>query len=88
MNSQRYIKEAIRCLEIELAKSGLTLKGRPNTPMQSNYRPELDVSPLLDPDQAQYYASLIGTLRWAVELGRMDIYINVSLLSSFLACPR
>jgi hypothetical protein len=34
MNSQCYIKEAIRCLEIELALSGLTLKGHLNTPMQ------------------------------------------------------
>ncbi len=85
MNSQRYLKEALRCLEFELAKSGLTLKGKPSTPMQSNYCPELDVSPFLDP---QYYASLIGTLRWAVEMGRLDIYINVCLLSSFLAQPR
>ncbi len=43
---------------------------------------------MLDPDQANYYASLIGTLRWAVELGRIDIFVNVSLLSSFLAQPR
>jgi hypothetical protein len=62
MNSQHYIKEAIRCLEIELAKSGLTLKSHPNTLTQAEYRPELDVSPLSDPDQVQYYASLIGTL--------------------------
>jgi hypothetical protein len=45
------------------------------------------VSPLLGPDQSNYYASLIGILRWAVELGRIDIYINVALLSSFLAQP-
>jgi hypothetical protein len=88
MNCQHYIKEAIRCLEVELNKSGMTLKGKPNTPMQTSYRPELDVSPLLDPDQANYYASLIGILRWAIELGRIDIYIDVSLLSSHLAQPR
>jgi hypothetical protein len=32
--------------------------------------------------------SLIGILRWAIELGRIDIYIDVALLSSFLAQPR
>jgi hypothetical protein len=32
--------------------------------------------------------SLIGILRWAVELGRIDIYINVALLSSHMAQPR
>jgi hypothetical protein len=88
MNCQKYIKEAIRCLEVELTKSGLTLRGKPSTPMQLNYRAELDVSPLLDHDQANYYASLIGILCWAVELGRINIFIKVSLLSSFLAQPR
>ena len=27
-------------------------------------------------------------MRWAVELGRLDIYIEVALLSQYLACPR
>jgi len=88
MNSTNYIKEALRVLEIELTKAGLTLKGKPATPMQANYRPELDVSPVLGPDQASYYMSLIGILRWAVELGRIDIYISVALLSSYLCQPR
>ncbi len=88
MSSQRYINEAIHFLELELGKSGLTLKGKLSTPMQLDYQPELDVSPLLDPDQANYYASLIGILRWAVELGCIDIYINVTLLPSFPAQPR
>jgi hypothetical protein len=56
--------------------------------MQTNYHPELDVSPVLGPDQAKYYQSLIGLLHWAIELGRIDIYIDVSLLSSHLAQPR
>jgi len=88
MNATGYIKEALRCLELELAKAGKTLKGKPSTPMQINYRPELDVSPILEPDQASYYMSLIGSLRWAVELGRLDIYIDVALLSSHMCQPR
>jgi hypothetical protein len=88
MNSTHYLKEAIRNLEVELAKLGLCLRGKPNTPMQTNYRPELDVSPILGPDQANYFQSLIGILRWAVELGRIDIYIDVALLSSHLVEPR
>jgi hypothetical protein len=31
---------------------------------------------------------LIGVLRWAVEIGRLDILLEVSLLSSHLALPR
>lgn len=48
-------------------------------------RPELDVSPELDPDDASHYQSLIGILRWIVELGRIDICCEVSMLSSHLA---
>lgn len=87
MNSTSYIKEAIRCLEIELTKVGKTLKGKPYTPMQPGYRPELNVSPILNPDQANYYMSLIGILRWAVELGHIDIHVDVSLLSSYMCQP-
>ncbi len=55
--------------------------------MQANYRPELDVSPVLGADQASYYMSLIGILTWAVELGRINVYIDVALLSSHLCQP-
>ena len=37
---------------------------------------------------ALYFMSLIGILRWAVELGRIDITTEVSELSSFFAAPR
>ena len=34
------------------------------------------------------YHELVGVLRWAVELGRVDINWEVSLMSSYLASPR
>ena len=37
---------------------------------------------------AAYYQSLVGILRWIVELGRVDIFLEVSLMSSNLALPR
>jgi hypothetical protein len=40
------------------------------------------------PDQATYFAGLIGILHWCIELGRIDIIVEVSLLSCFLACPQ
>jgi hypothetical protein len=55
MNSSQYIKEAVRSVEMELYKTGHTLKGKPSTPMQAGYRPKLDVSAVLHPDQANYY---------------------------------
>ena len=33
------------------------------------YDPELDISPKLDPDAASYYLTIIGILRWMIELG-------------------
>ena len=58
------------------------------SPITANYAPELDQSPELNPELATYYQSLIGILRWMVELGRVDICLEVSMLSSHLALPR
>ena len=37
---------------------------------------------------ASYYQSLIGMLRWIVELGRVDICLEVLMMSSHMAMPR
>ena len=39
-------------------------------------------------DDAAYYHSLIGVLIWIVEIGRVDINTELSMLSSHLALPR
>jgi hypothetical protein len=39
-------------------------------------------------DDVRYFQELIGILRWAVELGRIDIAMEVSMLSTHLAVPR
>jgi hypothetical protein len=88
MSSSHYLKEALNNLEEHLQAEGLRLQGKPQTPMRTDYRPELDTSPHLSPEQANYFMSLIGILRWAVELGRLDIYIDVTLLSSYMTQPR
>jgi hypothetical protein len=64
------------------------LPNKAETPMQTSYRPELDVSPELGAIDASYYQSLIGILRWIVELGRVDICLECSMMSSHLALPR
>jgi hypothetical protein len=46
------------------------------------------VTPELDPTEASYFMSLIGVLRWIVELGRIDVCLECSLLSSHMALPR
>jgi hypothetical protein len=88
LSSTQYIAEAIRNVEHELSKIGKALSNTISTPISSGYRPELDVSPLLSPEQANYFQNLIGVLRWIIELGRLDIHVHVSMLSTFLAAPR
>ena len=48
----------------------------------------MDITPLLPVKLISKYQSYIGILRWAVELGRIDILYEVSRLSSFNAQPR
>ncbi len=59
------------------------LKSKAPGVMPYNYTPELDGSAELDDERATYYQSLIGILRWAVELGRIDICTEVSVMSSY-----
>jgi hypothetical protein len=81
------VKEAIKNVELQLAKDNLRLPGKASTPMPSNYRPELDTSPLLVDEAMNYYQSQISILRWAAELGRVDIYVDIALLSQHLVHP-
>lgn len=87
--SSQYVQAAVQNVEDTLKKKGLKLPTRGiNSPTSTNYRPEIDSSPELDGCESAYYQSLIGILRWTVELGRVDICCEVSMLSSHLALPR
>jgi hypothetical protein len=88
MSSSKYVKEAVRLVEQELIKMNKRLPNRVHTPLSSGYRPELDVSPLLEDKEANYYQQLIGVLRWAVELGRIDIAFCTAIMSKYMVQPR
>ena len=75
-------------MEEYLHTKGIKLPSKAETPIRTSYRPEIDVSPELGPVDAAYYQSLIGILRWMVELGRIDICLETSMMSSHLALPR
>ena len=59
-----------------------------NAPLSNKYRPELDSSNKLDEADGAYHQSLIAILRWMLELGRIDICCEDSMMSSHLALPR
>jgi len=87
-SSSQYVQAAVENVETHLQKKGMKLPTRVNTPLSSGYRPEVDTSDLLVGAELSYYQSLIGVLRWMVELGRVDICCEVSMMSSYLAMPR
>ena len=88
MSSEQYVKEAVKNVERWLSERGTNLKTKAPSVLPSGYRPELDVSPELDDDDANYYLSVIGILVWAVELGRSEITTETSMMSAFRAAPR
>ena len=49
------------------------MPSKADTPLTTTYRPELDVSRELNEVDVAYYQSLIGILRWMVELGQVDV---------------
>ena len=87
-SSSQYVRAAVNNVEQYLAKRNEKLPAKAETPIQTSYRPEIDVTPELSPLDASYYQSLIGILRWIVELGRIDICLETSMMSSHLALPR
>ncbi len=88
MSSEAYLKEAVRNVRSWLRERSHELKLRANTVLPSGYRPELDASEYCNDDEGNYYQQQIGVLRWAVELGRIDITAEVSMLAAYASAPR
>jgi hypothetical protein len=88
-SANTYVKNAVKNVKLLLQADGRNLKSTAKSPFPSTtYRPETDTTDECDAEGASRYSQLIGVLRWAVELGRIDMYTEVSLLSQHLALPR
>ena len=81
------MKAAVTNVEEDLARSGKRLLSKCVTPISRNYAPCLEDSPELMEDGVQGYQELIGLLRWAIEIGGIEIMLDTLLLSSYLAMP-
>jgi hypothetical protein len=88
MSSEKYVKEAIQNVKQWMANRGLIFKTKASGVLPSGYRPELDTSESCDVAEAEYFQQQIGVLRWAVEIGRIDITCEVSMLAALTAAPR
>ena len=85
------MKTSIKTVEGILEEEGRALrhtKSGATQPLPSGYQPDLEQSDELGPDLASRYLQLIGILRWAVEIGRIDIYAEVAVMSQYSALPR
>ena len=88
MSSDSYVREAVKVVEQFHDSDGKKWKKPMMLFPRLNYQLELDDSSLLEPELISRYQQLIGILRWSCELGRLDILLEVSLLSAFSAAPR
>ena len=89
-SSSKYLQDAIANIEqfIDSNLQGMKLRRNVKHPWPSNYTSEDDETPELDAKMANYYQHLVGVLHWGIELGRVDMITEVSLLASHMAAPR
>ena len=90
MGSKTHVKNAIRVVEALITEGNAEakLKLTARNPFPSGYKPELDVTPELNNKLGLRFLQLIGILRWAGELGRLDIFVKVLQLSQHQALSR
>ena len=88
ISSADYIIATVAAARESIKGTRWKFLGSVNTPMVASYRPEMDETPELDADEITKYQEFIGMLRWAIELGRVDINHEISLLSQYQAAPR
>lgn len=88
LSSDKYCAAMVKNIEETLGKRGLRLPSKCSLPLTTGYKPELDCTAELKSEGVQFYQEIVGQLRWAIEIGRVDILLETSLMSSHLAMPR
>ena len=78
LSSEKYVKTAVTNVKETLAEKGLRLPSKCLTPVVSGYHPSEETLKELDAEGTRYFQELIGVLRWAIELGRVDILLEVA----------
>ena len=87
MSPEGYIKRMIEGYNRYFGEDPPT-KANINSPLEKNDHPEMDTSEFLEEREVNIYQSLMGSLQWAVSIGRLDITTAVMSMSSFRALPR
>jgi hypothetical protein len=87
-SSSHYVRNSMKNLEEWIVKEGTKLPKKAPTLMSRTYNLEVNVSPELSPEMADFSQSQVGVLRWIIEMGRLDITTEVSMLAAQMAAPR
>jgi hypothetical protein len=88
-SAHTYVQNVVKNVRLILQEEGRGLKSTAKTPFPSTaYRLEMDMTEGCNHNEASRFSQLIGVLHWAIELGRIYIYTEVSLLLQQLALPR
>jgi hypothetical protein len=91
MSPAKYIKETVSNCEKHLKTNYDGWHAMPTqavNPFAMGYEPEIDETPALDLDQASYFQSIIGGMRWMCKIGRINVSTEVLLLSLHLVYPQ
>ena len=81
MNTGRYFDKI--CDDDNQLFPGSPISKKYRQPLETNEYSELDLSRFCDEDDIKIYQSLIGSMKWAVRIGRCDIKTTVMSMSNF-----
>ena len=81
------MKTAVGNVETYLKKKGGSLQAKAPYALLLGYQPEPNITPDLESTGRSFDHSLVGILRWTVELGRAGLSTKISMQSSHLALP-
>ena len=84
LNASTYVSGIIPKLERLMSETFAKF----SSPMSESYHPELDDSQFLNNEDGSKYRSIIGSLNWAITLGRFDIQYATSTMARFNCAPR
>ena len=83
MSPSKYVRESAKnCTKYvkDNFPGNYTLPARSENPFVMEHEAVMDTCKALDLAEASYFQSIIGIMRWMVEIGRIDIVTEVSLL--------
>ena len=87
-SSSQCVRAATKNVENYLKKKGMSSPKSTDLPLPTCCRSELDVAPELSVEDVAYFQLLIGVLRRIVELVRVHVHLEASMMASCASLPR